>query len=216
MKEFLEALGTRIKSPVLSYYSLSLVAFNWKPIFYLFFHNGEVIDRFTYFDAETSFTTLIIFPVLMASGLSLIYPWINYVFLNLCSKPTDLKNVLQARSEHKLIVKKTELEEARARLLATTEKELIGRAKRDEELKGIEDNGLREKLKTEIDVLRTERDKLTSSNPGSDNYQKYKELMEIASEFRNRANDSSTIFDSKRLQKKAHDIEEKAHEIIML
>ena len=46
MNEILEALATRIKSPIFGYFVLSWVAFNWRPLFYLFFSNTVIDDRF--------------------------------------------------------------------------------------------------------------------------------------------------------------------------
>ncbi len=86
----------------------------------------------------------------------------------LCIKPTELKNTLQAQSEHQLIIKQQELEDARTRLLSSTEDELIDRAKRDAELAEIENKEIREKLESEINSLRKERDeirKLTKDSP---------------------------------------------------
>ena len=215
MKEIIEAIGARIKSPVLGYYSLAFTIINWKPIFYLFFQSEGVIERFTYFDENTSFVSLLIFPILYASLFAVTYPWINYFFLMLCSKPTDLKNSLQAQSEHKLLIKKQELEEARAMLLETAERELIGRAKRDEELAEIENEDLRKKLKSEIEELRKQKDEVSSSTSEPDNYTKYKELMEIAGDFRNRANETKNEYDASNLRDKAQKIEEKAHKLVM-
>lgn len=215
MKEILEALGTRIKSPVLGYYSIAFVIFNWKPLFYLFFQNEGVIERFSYFDDNTDFWSLIFNPVIFASALAVIYPWVNYLFLKTCAKPTDLRNLIQAQSEHNLLVKKQELEEARSALLETAEKELIDRAKRDQELNTIEDEEAREKLKSEINELREQRDQLTSSNPESDNYKKYKELMDIANDFRTRANETQNSYDSSSLLDKAQKIEAKAHDLVL-
>jgi len=191
------------------------VIFNWKPLFYLFFENEGVLERFAYFDGNSDLWSLLIKPVTLAAFLAVSYPWVNYLFLCLSAKPTDLRNSLQAKSEHNLLVKKQELEEARSLLLETAEKELIGRAQRDEELNQIEDAELREKLKSEIETLRNERDELTSVNPESDNYKKYKELMDVAGEFRSRANETNNDYDASRLREKAQEIESKAHSLVM-
>ena len=76
----------------------------------------------------------------------------------LSRKPTDMKNSLQALSENNLLIKKEELERSRSKLLEEAEKELIERAKRDAELEDIENEDIREKLQSEIEELRKERD----------------------------------------------------------
>ncbi|MNL38318.1 hypothetical protein D3C87_1605210 [compost metagenome] len=64
-------------------------------------------------------------------------------------------------SEHIKTIKKTELEQARSKLFANKEAELIDRAKRDEAVLEIEDETLKAKLKQEIDALRLERDSMS-------------------------------------------------------
>jgi hypothetical protein len=158
MKEIFEALAARIKSPIFGYFILSWVAFNWRALFYLFFSDTVIDDRFQHFDTLTSGYSLALFPILVASVVAVIYPWINYAFLYLCKKPFDLRNYLQAESEHRLLLKKKELEEARSVYLATKEKDLIDRAKRDEEVQSISDEETKEKLQKQIENLRKEID----------------------------------------------------------
>lgn len=158
MKEIFEAFAARIKSPVFGYFVLSWVAFNWRPLFYLFFSDTTVDDRFQHFDKLTSWYSLALFPLIVASVVAVIYPWVNYAFLFLCKKPTDLRNYLQAESENTLFLKKKLLEEARSVFLATKEKGLIERAKRDEEVQAITDEETKEKLQKQIDNLRKEID----------------------------------------------------------
>lgn len=158
MKEIIEAFAARIKSPVFGYFVLSWIVFNWRPLFYLIFSKTTVGERLGHFDQLTNNHSLVLFPLIVASIIAVIYPWINYGFLFLCKKPADLRNYLQAESEHKLLIKKKRLEEARSLLLATREKDLIDRAKRDEEIQTISDKDTKEKLQKEIDDLRKEID----------------------------------------------------------
>lgn len=154
MKEIFEAFAARIKSPVFGYFVLSWMTFNWRALFYLFFSETIVEDKFLHFDKFTNWYSLVLFPILVATIIALISPWINYVFLFLCKKPIDLKNYLQAESESKLLLKKKQLEEARSNFLATKEKDLIERAKRDEEVQSISDEETKVKLQKEIENLR--------------------------------------------------------------
>lgn len=61
---------------------------------------------------------------------------------------------MQLESEHTKIIRKTELEQARAALLAAKENDLISRAKRDEEISEIGDSESRDDLIAEIKELR--------------------------------------------------------------
>lgn len=190
MKEIIEAFAARIKSPVFGYFFLSWVAFNWRPLFYLIMSDVIVDERFVYFDKYTNIYSLILFPFLSAIVIAIFYPWFNYVFLYLCQKPSDLRNYIQADSEHKLLIRKQKLQEARSELLATKEKELIGRAKRDEEVNEISDEKTKEKLQEEIDLLRSKIDndkneiknKASSKSTYSGLNQSYKMMSELLKE----------------------------------
>jgi primosomal protein N' len=160
MKDILEAIDTRVKSPLFGYYALSLIAINWAEFFYLIVDSGPAAERIAYFQGATNIASLIYYPLLSAIAYSILYPWIHYLSLWIGIKPTELKISLQARSEHSLIIEKQKLEEAHNKLLASTENELIDRAKRDAELNEIEDEEIRQKLQSEIEELREEREKI--------------------------------------------------------
>jgi hypothetical protein len=162
MKDIIDEIDSRIKSPLFGYFIFSLIAINWDPIFYLIVDIGPVSERIKYFHDGTDSFSLFLYPFLVASAYSIGYPWLHYLFILLGTKPTELKNSLQAESEHKLLTKKQELEEARSEILRTAETELIERAKRDVELSEIDNEEIREKLQTEIEQLRKERDEMGS------------------------------------------------------
>lgn len=161
MKDIIDEIDSRIKSPLFGYFLFSLIALNWEELFYLVVDNSPVSERIAYFHNGTDSLSLIWYPLLMASAYSILYPWLQYIFMFCGTKPTELKNSLQAQSEHKLLIKKQELEEARSEILKSAETELIDRAKRDMELGGIDDKNIREKLQSEIDQLRKERDEIS-------------------------------------------------------
>lgn len=165
MKDLLDEIDSRIKSPFFGYFLFSALAVNWSPLFYLMMHDGEVSSRIEYFQGNTDFLSLFVCPFLIAATYSVAYPWLQFVFTYTSIKPTELRNALQARSEHKLIEVQKNLEVARNNTLKIREEELIDRAKRDEELNEIEDKSLRNKLQSEIDALRSERDKLKNEKP---------------------------------------------------
>lgn len=158
MKDIIEEIDSRIKSAFFGYFLFAFMAINWKQLFYLIVHDGAVLERIDHFTRGTDLWSLILLPFILASAYSVIYPWLQLVFMLLSKKPTELKSSLQASSENNLLIKKQELEKSRRELLANTEKELIERAKRDEELEEIEDEDIKEKLKSEIEELRKQRD----------------------------------------------------------
>lgn len=158
MKEIFEALASRIKSPVFGYFLLAWVVINWKPLFYLFFDDNPASQRVAIFEKLTSTYSMALLPLIFAVAAAVIYPWINCCFLMICRMPTDVANSIQAVSEHKLIIKKQQLEKARSFAVATREEELIERAKRDEVIASISDEDAKERLQNEISELRTELD----------------------------------------------------------
>ncbi len=215
MKELLDAIGARVKSPVLGYYSAAFIIFNWKPLLYLFMQTGSVTGRFTYFDTHTDIFSTLLWPAALAAAIAATYPWINYGFLKLTSAPTRLKNTLQARSEHHYLIQKQELEKARSELMKVAENELIEQAKRDEEIEKIENDETRIKLQEEIDKLRKETEERLNYQPKTDSKNKYRELMEVAAEFRNRADHASDVKDRAELKQKAGELEDKAHNMVL-
>ena len=62
---------------------------------------------------------------------------------------------------HHVVVKETELESARSKLIAERENELIERAKRDDGLSAIRNESKREELKKQLSSLRKDRDTLS-------------------------------------------------------
>ncbi len=161
MKEIIEAISTRIRSPILGYFSLSFLAVNWKAMYILLFSNDTALNRILYFDNNTSLHTLLTAPLLIAAGFALIYPWINLAFLYLTRLPTDLKNNLQALVEHSLILRELKLEELRNKYIEKKEINLIERAKRDQEIEEIDSKNLNEEIKR----LRAE---INEKEPGFD------------------------------------------------
>ncbi len=163
MKEILQAFTNRIKSPVFGYFFLAFTAINWKTIFFLLIAKVSILDRFEYFDKQTDTYTLLVYPLIIAIVGAIFYPWVNYFFIWLAQKPAEMRQLLQVSSENKILIKKQELEEARSKLLTKKEQELIKRAKRDEEIKGVADDKLREELQEEIDKLRQKLDEKEGS-----------------------------------------------------
>lgn len=178
MKDIIDEIDSRIKSPFFGYFVFSFVAINWAELFYLMLDSGTVDGRIEYFRNGTDFYSLIIYPFLVAATYSIAYPWLQYFFMWSSGKPNDLKNNLQAGSEHTLLVEKQKLETKRNELLKSAEAELIERAKRDAELSEIEDKDIRESLQAEIEQLRKERDAHRSST----NNPEQKDKLDISQE----------------------------------
>jgi len=207
LKEFLEALGTRVRSPLFGYALLAFIAFNWAELLTLFMSEETIEDRIIIFNTLTDYKTLMLFPLFIAAGGAIIYPWINLAFLYICSVPTNLKNSLQAQSEHHLLVKKQELEKIRSELLAHQEEVLIDRAKRDVELENINNEEVRERTESEIRKLREEKD-LSSAN-NTDKHTKNSAAEDLIARYEQLASESNTTSKRSKYLDKALDLREK-------
>jgi len=213
MQDIIEAIKARLNSPLLGYFLLSILAWNWSAFFYLLVQDNEVLGRIQYFQSHTSIYSLVTWPLTTSFLLALIYPWVIFVIAFLTSKPNELKETIQANFEHKLLIERKKLEEARARLLASAESELIERAKRDQELDELQSDELKSKLRVELEQLRAERDSFKNKNRNL--IEEHKQLMDISEMYRNRAKQTNDFIDSNKLIKQAQEIEEKAAKLLM-
>jgi hypothetical protein len=151
MKDIFEAIDSRIKSPVFGYFILSMLALNWQPIFFLLFDDGSVIDRIAYFDEHTSAETLFVLPLIFTA----LYPWLQYAFTWINSKPHELKRGLHNTAEHTDIMKKQKLAQERKEYEETLVSGVIERAKTDQQVtEEFEDKETREKVQSEIESIR--------------------------------------------------------------
>lgn len=183
MKEILEALGTRIRSPLFGYMALAFFAINWKELLYLWLSDEDISNRIEFFTNNTSNLSLLIYPIILGIACAIIYPWVHLVFLRMAYKPTYLRNILQAETEHSMLLKKQELEALRNKMLTQKEENLIEQAKRDQEISQIENEELRQKLQMEVEKLRSERDQLAHSKSMSTgtafDYKQVKDLIDL-------------------------------------
>lgn len=163
MNDVLEAVSARIKAPYFGYVFLAFIAINWRAIFVLTVSDGTPQERLAAFDIETSFFSLLVAPLLAGAVLLLTSPWLRYGVALISKTPHHLFDLIQLDSDHRKTLRKTELEQSRTEFFANKETELIDRAKRDKEIEGIEDEGLKARLALQIESLRRERDELSET-----------------------------------------------------
>ena len=163
-KEIFTAMNSRIRSPIFGSIALVFCSINWKSVFFVVFSGELAENRFSFFDANTSFWTLFVIPIGLGLTLAWAAPWISFFGAKLARVPVDYKKRLEITAEHELILEKTKLETVRHDLLETKEKSLIDQATRDEEISKIEDANIRDNLQTQIDVLRKGSETNTSDD----------------------------------------------------
>lgn len=162
MKDVIDAVSSRIKTPYFGYAVLAFFALNWRGIFLLVTTAGSPQERLAAFDTVTNNYTLLVLPLLAGAVVAASTSWIQYIFGIIARKPSGLIDNLYLEAEHKKTIRQAELEQSRSDLFAVKEKELIDRAKRDEEVAGIEDDAAKERLAAQIESLRQERDQLSA------------------------------------------------------
>jgi hypothetical protein len=161
MKEVVEAINNRIKTPYFGYSILAFIALNWRGVFLMMTSKKEPTERLALFDLETSIWTLVVYPLLIGAFIAITFHWLRYFFRVIERVPRELVENLSLEAEHKRIIKQTQLEEARTKLFAMKEEELIDRAKRDEEVADIQNSVTKDKLAAQLNKLRNEKDLLT-------------------------------------------------------
>lgn len=162
MKDVIDAVSSRIKTPYFGYAVLAFFALNWRGIFLLVTTTGSPQERLAAFDTATNNYTLLVLPLFAGAVVAASTSWIQYIFGVISRKPSGLIDNLYLEAEHKKTIRQAELEQSRSDLFAVKEKELIDRAKRDEEVAGIEDDAAKERLAAQIESLRQERDQLSA------------------------------------------------------
>ncbi len=125
MKDVVDAIGARIKSPYFGYSVLAFVALNWRALFLLLLSKASPENRILEFDAVTSSWTLFVLPLFIGSLVAIISPWIGLLFEYISRKPFGLTDVIKIEAQHKNTIKQAELERTRNDLFAIKEKELI-------------------------------------------------------------------------------------------
>ncbi|MHB0805389.1 hypothetical protein [Stutzerimonas nitrititolerans] len=162
MKDVIDAVSSRIKTPYFGYAVLAFLALNWRGLFLLITTTGSPQERLAAFDTVTNNYTLLVLPLLAGAVVAASTSWIQYIFGIISRKPSGLIDNLYLEAEHKRTIRQAELEQSRSDLFAVKEKELIDRAKRDEEVASIEDDDAKVKLAAQIETLRQERDQLSA------------------------------------------------------
>jgi hypothetical protein len=157
MKEIFEAVSARIKAPYFGYAVLAFLALNWRAIFLLIVTQATPAARLEAFDKATDPARLYLYPLLVGAAVTVVTPWVRYIFIRISKKPYSLLDGINLEAEHTNNLKKTELERSRAAFFAAKEQALIDQAKRDAEVRTIGDEQVKKEVVERIETLRQER-----------------------------------------------------------
>ena len=179
MNDVIDAVTSRFKSPYFGYALLAFFALNWRGIFLLIVTDGTPNERLTAFDSVTDNYTLFLFPLITGAFVASTSHWVSLLFGKLAQNPLERIDNLHLELENKKIIRQTELEQSRSTLFGIKEKELIDRAKRDEEVAEITDESVKEKLSEDLGRLREERDKLNDELNNSSKFKLSSAAIEL-------------------------------------
>lgn len=154
----MEAMLSRVRSPLLGSAILSFTVINWKVLFFIIFSDNSAIDKFSYFDQHTSVWTLLYGPVLAGVVLGLASPWIGLFGAWAASQPVQRQRILADRLASERLFQRAKLARARELEQAVLEETLIDRAKRDQQIDSIDDVNRREEVRSQIASSRTDNE----------------------------------------------------------
>jgi len=195
MKDLVDAVSSRVKSPYFGYAVMSSIALNWHEYFLLAFAEENARQRLLEFNNATNSWSLLILPLLIGFAIAFASPWVRLFYDWVSKKPFELHDFMKLEAQNKITIKEAELEQARNELLAVKESELIERAKRDEEISSIANEETKEKLSKDIEQLRRERESSKNKNINDNNliFKLSSEALEILKEAANDKNGTITI-----------------------
>ena len=150
LKEAVDTIFYRAKSPLFGSIILSFVAWNWKPFVYLIWADRPIRARFLYFEQNID----VMYPLLIGLLLFAIAPIGKLLGSVVAEYPTHLMRMRQLKYDNLYETRKLQLENKRNRVLGEAEQQLIEQAKRDIEVEAIPEDK-REGLQKQIDELRT-------------------------------------------------------------
>lgn len=125
-------LGTaiqRIKNPAFGAIAISWCAFNWKQLLYLFLSNTSVYDKIEYIIANSTWKSVIGYPIVSAIVLCGFIPWVNYLIATWQTKPLDHTDSIDNQRKAKIIRRATRLQRLQAKHDVTYEKVKTGAEK---------------------------------------------------------------------------------------
>lgn len=195
MKDLVDAVSSRVKSPYFGYAVFASIALNWPEYFLLTFAEEHARQRLLEFDNATNSWYLLVLPLLIGFAIAFASPWIRLFYDWVSKKPLEMHDFMRLEAQNKITIKEAELEQARNELFAVKESELIERAKRDEEISNITDEETKEKLSQDIEQLRRERESLKNRNINDDNltFKLSSEALELLKEAANNKNGAIVI-----------------------
>lgn len=107
LKELVEALSARIKSPIVGSIVLAFVIVNWKPLFFLLFSGAPAVTKFAFYDGNMTGSLPYVSPVIIGLAFALLLPWVNFWGAKAVEAPITWHRNMQLDAAHAETEKKT-------------------------------------------------------------------------------------------------------------
>ena len=100
LTELSNALSQRMRTPSIGSILLSFFVINWQPIWYLLFADRPVRQKFLFFEANTSLSTLLFYPLFIGAALAIISPWLRMAGVWWAQFPSRKIERIKVKSDH--------------------------------------------------------------------------------------------------------------------
>lgn len=167
MGDVLEAVSARIKAPYFGYAVLAFIGLNWRAIFMLVMTDGSAIERLEMFDKYSSIASLFVAPLVAGAVVAASGEWVRFAFEWVARNPGQWMEMHHLQAEHKKAILKIELDKLRDERFTRREEELIARAQRDEKVKEIANDEVKQQLQSELEELRREKERMSVTHTHS-------------------------------------------------
>ncbi len=154
-RDIYDSISQRLRSPFWGYILVSFIFLNWKPLYFLFFADVSVLEKFSYFDETASYASLFALPVLLGVAVALLAPYVSNFGSWWAQEPTAKRRLREIDLAHQLASKKGELLAERDKQRHIVERALLEGAQLDQEAKSLDDD-VREELQSKIGQVREE------------------------------------------------------------
>jgi len=139
VKDFFGAIGGRLRSHFIGSILLSMLAFNWDSVLFLFMDGNSVWIKIAYIKKHWD----IVLPAIVGLAIGFVNPWVVYVGAFWAKFPSEMLHSLQDDAKHKRAMKLL------TNQATANEKKADLAKKEDAALKSIDDEDIRDRLKVD-------------------------------------------------------------------
>lgn len=152
LKEFLDEGRSRIKSNVFASVFFAFVAVNWQPLYLVAFENIDALSKFKFFEDNTTWQSLYVYPLIIGALLAVGLPFINNMAHWAVSRAINETRIRDDEYAHQRLKKKNQWEEERLRARELYAEKLISQAQIDQNIDAkVQNPEKREEIRAKIE-----------------------------------------------------------------